>query len=56
MNHMIAALLFAVVTARSSVGEVTIALPEGWRRLDAAEAKALKPELKPQNRLQRRLA
>lgn len=56
MNHVIAALLFAVVTARSSVGGVTIALPEGWRRLDAAEAKALKPELKPQNKLQRRLA
>ncbi|MBV8544070.1 MAG: hypothetical protein JO093_22580 [Acidobacteria bacterium] len=56
MNHMIAALLFAVVTARTSVGGVTIALPEGWRRLDAAEAKALKPELKPQNKLQRRLA
>jgi hypothetical protein len=56
MNHLIATLLFAVVTARSSAGGITIALPEGWRRLDAAEAKALKPELKPQNKLQRRLA
>ena len=56
MNHIIATLLFAVVTSRTSAGGVTIALPEGWRRLDAAEAKALKPELKPQNKLQRRLA
>ena len=56
MNHIIAALLVAVVTARSSVGGVTIALPEGWRRLEAGETKALKPELKPQNKLQRRLA
>jgi hypothetical protein len=56
MNGIIAAFLFAVVTARSSVGGITIALPEGWRRLDAAEAKVLKPELKPQNKWQRRLA
>jgi hypothetical protein len=31
-------------------------LPEGWRRLDAREAKLLKPELKPQNKLQSHLA
>jgi hypothetical protein len=52
---MIAGLLFAVITARSSAGAVTITLPEGWRRLDAAEARILKPELKPQNKLRRRL-
>jgi hypothetical protein len=55
MNHLIAALLFAVVTARSSVGVVTIDLPEGWRQLDAKETKALTPELKPQNKLQQHL-
>ena len=56
MSHIIAALLFAIVSARSSVGVVTIDLPEGWRRLDRAEAKTLKPELKPKNKFQRRIA
>src|SRR2546423_9697455 len=54
--NAIAALLVVLVTARSSLGGITIALPEGWRRLDAQESKILKPELKPQNKLQRRLA
>ncbi|HEV7428733.1 MAG TPA: hypothetical protein VGQ46_20445 [Thermoanaerobaculia bacterium] len=51
----VAALLVVLVTARSSLGGITIAIPEGWRRLDSVEMKVLKVELDPQNRLQRRL-
>jgi hypothetical protein len=55
MNHVAAALLFVTLTAQSSMGRITITLPDGWRRLNAQESKILKPELKPQNKWQRRL-
>jgi hypothetical protein len=55
MNQLIAVLLAGLVTARSGAGTITVSMPEGWRQLDANETRLLKPQLKPQNKLQSRL-
>jgi hypothetical protein len=55
MNHLLAVLLAALVTAHSGANSITLSTPEGWRQLVAAEMRRLKPEVLPQNKLQSRL-
>jgi hypothetical protein len=48
-------LLLEIASAQLPHGVVSIVVPDGWRRVDASEQRRLKPELRPQNKMQERL-
>jgi hypothetical protein len=55
MQHMIAILLLTIVSANTGQRTISMQIPEGWREVRLEEIARLKPDVSPQNELQRRV-